>query len=80
VEKIGFKVTLANLCVFTRMVENQYIYLSLPVDDFFCIGTEIDCQLTKAVLEKWFKLKSTKDIVHLGIKILCKPDGTLQMS
>jgi hypothetical protein len=31
------------------------------------------------VLEKQFKLKSTKDIVHLGIKILHKLDGTLQM-
>jgi hypothetical protein len=62
------------------MVDNQYIYLSLHVDDFLCVGTETDCQSTKVALEKWFKLKSTKDIVHLGIKISCKPDGTLQMS
>jgi hypothetical protein len=62
------------------MVNNQYIYLSLHVNDFLCIGTETDCQLVKAVFEKQFKLKSTKNIIHLGIKILRKPDGTLQMS
>jgi hypothetical protein len=62
------------------MVENQYIYLSLHVNNFFCIGTETDCKSTKAVLKKWFKLKSTKNIVHLDIKISCKLDGTLQMS
>jgi hypothetical protein len=62
------------------MVDNQYIYLSLHVDDFLCVGTETNSQLTKAMLEKQFKLKSTKDIVHLGIKILHKLDGTLQMS
>jgi hypothetical protein len=32
------------------------------------------------VLEKQFKLKSTKDIVYLGIKISHKLDGILQMS
>jgi hypothetical protein len=62
------------------MVDNQYIYLSLHVNDFLCVGTKVNCQSTKAALEKQFKLKSTKDIVHLGIKILCKLDGTLQMS
>jgi hypothetical protein len=62
------------------MVNNQYIYLSLHVNDFLSIGTETDCQLTKATLEKWFKLKSTKDIIHLVIKISCKLDGMLQMS
>jgi hypothetical protein len=31
------------------------------------------------VLEKQFKLKSTKDIIYLGIKISHKLDGTLQM-
>jgi hypothetical protein len=51
------------------MVENWFIYLSLHVDDFLCVGTEADCQLTKAVLKKQFKLKLTKDIIHLGIKI-----------
>jgi hypothetical protein len=51
-EEIGFKTTLANLCVFTQIVENQYIYLSLHVNDFLCIGTKTDCQLTKATLEK----------------------------
>jgi hypothetical protein len=59
------------------MVDNWYIYLSLHVNDFFCIGTEADCQSTKAALEKQFKLKSTKDIVYLGIKISRKLDGTL---
>jgi hypothetical protein len=78
--EIGFKTTLADPCVFTQIVDNQYIYLSLHVNDFLCIGTKTDCQSTKAVLKKQFKLKSTKDIVHLGIKILCKLDGTLQMS
>jgi hypothetical protein len=79
VEEIGFKATLADPCVFTQMVNNQYIYLSLHVNDFLCVGTETDCQSTKTILEKQFKLKSTKDIVHLGIKISHKPDETLQM-
>jgi hypothetical protein len=35
--------------------------------------------INKDALQKRFKLKSTKDIVHLGIKISCKLDGTLQM-
>jgi Reverse transcriptase (RNA-dependent DNA polymerase) len=56
------------------------IFISLSVDDFLCVGTETDCQSTKAVLKKQFKLKLTKDIVYLGIKILYKLDGTLQMS
>jgi hypothetical protein len=57
------------------------VYLSLShVDDFLCVGTKTNYQSTKTALEKQFKLKSTKDIVHLGIKILCKLDGTLQMS
>jgi hypothetical protein len=46
------------------MIKNRYIYLSL----------------THAVFEKQFKLKLTKDIVHLGIKISRKLNGTLQMS
>jgi hypothetical protein len=79
VEKIGFKTTLTDLYVFTQMVDNQYIYLSLHVNNFLCVGTKTNCQSIKAVLEKWFKLKSMKDIVYLGIKILCKLDGTLQM-
>jgi Reverse transcriptase (RNA-dependent DNA polymerase) len=53
------------------------IFISLHINDFLCIGTETNCQSTKAVLEKQFKLKSTKDIVHLGIKISRKLDGTL---
>jgi hypothetical protein len=36
--------------------------------------------LIKAAFQKQFKLKSTKDIIHLGIKISCKLDGTLQIS
>jgi hypothetical protein len=63
------------------MVDNQYIYyLSLHVDDFLYVETETNCQLTKTTLKKRFKLKSTKDIIHLGIKISHKPDETLQMS
>jgi hypothetical protein len=76
-EEIGFKTTLADSCVFTQMIENQYIYLSLYVNDFFCIKTKTNCQSTKVVLKKQLKLKSTKDIVYLGIKISHKPDGTL---
>jgi hypothetical protein len=66
--------------MFTPMVDNQYIYLSLHVDDFLCVKTKTNYQSTKVAFQKQFKLKSTKDIVHLGIKIFCKPDGTLQMS
>jgi Reverse transcriptase (RNA-dependent DNA polymerase) len=80
VEEIGFKTTLVDPCMFTQMVENQYIYLSLHIDDFLCVGTKTDCKSTIAVLQKWFKLKLTKNIVHLGIKILRKPDETLQIS
>jgi hypothetical protein len=69
VEEIAFKATLADLCVFTRIVKNQYIYLSLHVDDFLCVETKTNCQSTKAMLEKQFKLKSTKDIIHLDINI-----------
>jgi hypothetical protein len=79
VEEIGFKATLVDPCVFTQMVDNQYIYLSLHIDDFLCVRTETDCQSTKVVLEKQFKLKSTKDIIHLGINISYKPDETLQI-
>jgi hypothetical protein len=61
------------------MVNNQYIYLSLHINDFLCVGIETDCQSTKTTLEKQFKLKSTKNIVHLGIKISHKPDRILQI-
>jgi hypothetical protein len=61
------------------MINNQYIYLSLHVNDFLCVRTEIDYQSIKTVFEKQFKLKSTKDIIYLDIKILCKSDETLQM-
>jgi hypothetical protein len=73
-EEIGFKATLADPCVFTQIVDNQYIYLSLHVGDLLCVSAEANCQSTKAMLKKQFKLKSTKDIIHLGIKILCKPE------
>jgi Reverse transcriptase (RNA-dependent DNA polymerase) len=63
-----------------KLLKGLYIYLSLHIDDFLCVGTETNCQSTKAMLKKQFKLKSTKDIVHLGIKISHKPDGTLQIS
>jgi hypothetical protein len=58
---------------------NSFVYPFLCCGVTSDIRTEADCQSTKAVLKKQFKLKSTKDIVYLGIKISCKPDGTLQM-
>jgi hypothetical protein len=61
----------------SRIIPVSSCCLSLHVDDFLCVETKTDYQLTKAVLEKWFKLNSTKDIVYLGIKISRKPDGTL---
>jgi hypothetical protein len=51
------------------MVENQYIYLSLHVDDFLCVGTEAHCQSTKVVLEKQFKLKSTWIFLDMTLDI-----------
>jgi hypothetical protein len=59
------------------MINNQYIYLFLHVNDFLYVGTETDYQSMKTVLKKQFKLKSTKDIVYLGIKISRKLDRTL---
>jgi hypothetical protein len=33
---------ISDTCVFTRMVDNQYVYLALHVDDFLYIKTKID--------------------------------------
>jgi hypothetical protein len=62
------------------MVNNQYIYLSLHINDFLYIKTKTDCQSMKTTLKKQFKLKSIKNIIYLGIKISYKPDGILQIS
>jgi len=75
--KDGLTINECDKCVYTKIVGNECIIVSLYVDDMLIVGTNIEIiKSTKRILSNSFDMKDlgVADII-LGLKITRTPDG-----
>ena len=75
----GFILVSVDKCVYTKFIDNEYVIISLYVDDMLVFGTSMDVVYsTKRFLASKFDMKDMGEAsVILGIKIIRRDNGIM---
>jgi hypothetical protein len=60
--------------------EGRYLFMSLHVDDFLCVGVQSDIDMFVGELSTRYNIKHSLVTLCLGIQINRKPDGSIEFN